>query len=125
MKLKQLIVAIVCCFALVGIQSAIAASDAIKTMAGIMMKLNHYPSDAEKGTLKGIVDGKSSAAEKTLATAMINLEHAATAADKKKLKALIEDDATPGPARAMAKIIMNLNHKPSGADKKVLKELMN
>ena len=52
MTLKRLIIAIVCCLLLTGIQSAFAASDAIKTMAGIMMGLNHYPSDAEKGTLR-------------------------------------------------------------------------
>lgn len=125
MNLKRLIVALICCAFLAGISSAFAASDAIKTMAGIMMKLNHYPSDAEKETLKGIVNGKATDAEKTLATAMINLQHSATAADKKKLNKLIADDSTPGPVRAMAKIIANLNHMPSGDDKKVLKDLMN
>lgn len=125
MKLKKLIVAIVCCASLAAIQSTIAASDAIKTMAGIMMGLNHYPSDSEKATLQGIVDGNASAAEKACATAMINLQHSATAADKKKLGDIIADDSTPGPVRAMAKIIANLNHMPSGDDKKVLKDLMN
>lgn len=125
MKLKHIIVAIICCASLAAIQATFAASDAVKTMAGIMMGLNHYPSDSEKGTLKGIVDGDSSAAEKACATAMINLEHSATAADKKKLGEIIADDSTPGPVRAIAKIISNLNHKPSADDKKVLKDLMN
>ena len=125
MNLKQITTALVCCALLAGIHTAFAASDAIKTMGGIMMKLNHYPSDAEKETLKGIVNGGASDAEKTLATAMINLQHAATAEDKKKLQKLIEDDSTPGPVRALAKVIANLNHMPSGDDKKVLKDLMN
>ena len=125
MKLKLLTVATVCSILLLAAQMTFSASDAVKTMAGIMMKLNHYPSDAEKGTLEGIVKGGASAAEKTCATAMINLQHSATADDKKKLGALIKDDATDGPVRALAKIIMNLNHKPSADDKKVLKELMN
>jgi len=124
MKLKQLIIAIVCCVLLVSVQSVFASGDAVKTMAGIMMGLNHYPSDAEKGTLKGIVDGDASAAEKACATAMINLQHSASADDKKKLNAIIGDDSTPGPVRALAKIIVNLNHMPSGDDKKVLKDLM-
>jgi len=125
MKLKQLIVTVVCCASLVVFSSVMAASDAVKTMAGIMMGLNHYPSDAEKATLKGIVDGGASDAEKACATAMINLQHAATADDKKKLNGIISDDSTPGPVRALAKIIVNLNHMPSGDDKKTLKELMN
>ena len=125
MKLKYFFVAVVCCASLVAIQSAIAASDAVKTMAGIMMGLNHYPSDSEKATLKGIVDGDASDAEKACATAMINLQHSASAADKEKLGKIIADDSTPGPVRAMAKVIVNLNHMPSGDDKKVLKELMN
>ena len=125
MKLKPLFIALICSTLLISLPSAFAASDAIKTMAGIMIKLNHYPSDAEKGTLKDIVKGKASEGEKALARAMINLEHQATAADKKKLEKLIGDDSTPGPVRALAKVIANLNHMPSDADKKVLKELMN
>lgn len=125
MKLKHLSIAIVCTVLLTGIQSVYAASDAVKTMAGIMMGLNHYPSDSEKETLKGIVGGTATEAEKAMATAMMNLQHQATAADKAKLQKLIDDDATPGPVRALAKIIANINHKPSSADKKVLKDLMN
>ena len=122
---KNLCIAIICLVSFLGIQSAMAASDAIKTMAGIMMGLNHYPSDAEKKTLKGIISGDASVAERILAASIINLQHAVTATDKENLEKLIKNDSTDGPVRALAKVIINLNHKPSAADKKVLKELMN
>jgi len=125
MNLRILMLTVVCCVSLAAFQSAIAASDAVKTMAGIMMGLNHYPSDSEKATLKGIVDGKASDAEKACATAMINLQHAATDADKATLNGVISDKKTPEDVRALAKIIVGLNHKPSEGDKETLKELMN
>lgn len=106
------------------ISQAIAEEDNIKTMAGIMMNLNHYPSDSEKETLREISLKSTNSYEKTMATAMINLEHAATAEDKKKLSQIIEDNAAPEDVKTLAKIIKDLNHKPSSDDKKKLEGLM-
>src|SRR6187402_657460 len=58
----------------------------VATMAGILLKLNHFASDPEKATLKQIVDDKAASEyEKTVAQALINVQHTATAADKTKL----------------------------------------
>ena len=96
----------------------------VQTMAGILMKLNHFASDAEKTQLKAIVDDKSAtAAEKTVATALINVQHKVSDADKPKLEALVKDkDATDG-IKTLAQVILNLNHTPSDSEKDKLKKL--
>ena len=125
MKIKYFVTGLVFCLSLIAFQMALAAGAATKTMAGIMVNLNHYPSDSDKETLKKLIsDGSTTDAEKTIATAMINLEHAATSADKEKLNKVMSNDAVPGPTRVLAEIVHNLNHKPSSSDKKKLKEIM-
>ncbi|WP_455221028.1 hypothetical protein, partial [Kaarinaea lacus] len=115
MKAKYFVTGLIFCLSLLATQVLLAAaSEATKTMAGIMMGLNHYPSDAEKETLKKLInEGSTTDAEKTIATAMINLEHSATAEDKKKLGKVTGDNSVPEPTRTLAGIVSNLNHKPS------------
>jgi len=108
-----------------GAQSALAASQAVREMAGIMDHLEHYPSDAEKSKLKGIIDSNGSTAqERVLATAISNLKHHATDADKDKLKQVMNDTAAPAEVRELAGIILNINHMPSAADKSKLEQMM-
>jgi hypothetical protein len=96
----------------------------VKTMAGILVKLNHFPSDAEKATLKAIVDNKASPeAERTVAQALINLQHQVGSADKPKLEALVKDKATAEPIRTLSTVILSLNHMPSAADKAKLAKI--
>jgi hypothetical protein len=103
---------------------AMAADENVKTMAEIMLKLNHYPSDSEKETLRQIsLSSTATDAEKTMANAMINLEHTATAEDKKKLSKIIKDDSVSQDERTLAKIIHDVEHKPSAKDKEKLKKL--
>ena len=127
MKMRKLgFVLLVLLFGLaqIVVSQAIAGDENIKTMAQIMMNLNHYPSASEKETLREISLKSTDGYEKTMATAMINLEHAATAEDKQKLNKILQDDAAPEEVKTLAKIIHDLNHKPSSDDKKKLKDLM-
>jgi len=101
-----------------------AASKNVQTMAGILMRLNHFPSDAEKATLKGIVDNKAATeGERTVAQALINLQHKVAAADQPKLQALVKDAKTPESIQTLSSIILSLNHTPSDADKDRLKKI--
>ncbi len=110
---------------MLGAQTALAASAAVKEMAGIVMHLNHFPSDAEKVKLKGIVDNKGSTGqERVVATAISNLKHQAAAEDKDKLKQVMDDAAAPAEVRDLAGIVLNINHKPSAADKGKLEQMM-
>ena len=86
MKTKSLLLFIL--FIMLAFPHFVFAGDNVKTMAQIMINLNHYPSDSEKDTLRQISLTSTSDHEKTIANAMINLQHAATDADKKKLTGL-------------------------------------
>ncbi len=108
------------------VQPAQASQDskAVKTMAGILLKLNHFPSDAEKKTLQGLIDDKATTAhERTLAHALMHLQHAATAEDKPKLAAIGKDAAAPASVRTLADILLRLNHMPNAADKEKLADI--
>ncbi|NOZ52861.1 MAG: hypothetical protein GXP08_06915 [Gammaproteobacteria bacterium] len=106
-------------------QNVFASSESIKTMAGIMSHLNHYPNSAEKETLNKLLkETTTTDIEKTLATAIINLQHSATAADKKKLSKIINDNSASRSIRDLATIIHNLDHQPSPADIQKLKSMM-
>ncbi len=110
---------------MLGAQTALAASAAVKEMAGIVMHLDHFPSDAGKVKLKGIVDNKGSTEqERVLATAISNLEHQVAAKDKDKLKQVMNDAAAPAEVKELAGIILNINHKASAADKTKLERMM-
>lgn len=97
----------------------------VKTMADIMLKLNHYPSDGEKATLREIVHSKdASDTQKALATAMINLQHKVSSQDVPKLKSVMQDNNASAGEKALANIIIGLNHSPSDTDKRALQKLI-
>jgi hypothetical protein len=103
---------------------AAAETKAVQTMAGILVKLNHFPSDAEKQTLKTIIDDKQTTPhERVVAQALLNIQHKAAAEDKAKLDALLKDTTVPDSVKTLASTIANLNHTPSDADKEKLKKL--
>lgn len=96
----------------------------VRTMAGILAKLNHFPGDAEKKTLQAIVDDKTAGAnEKTLATAILNLMHSAAAADKTKLDAVAKDMKASESVRSLAGVIARVQHTVAEADKATVTKL--
>ena len=110
---------------MLGAQAAPAASAAVRDMAGIMMHLEHYPSDADKAKLKAIVDDKGSTEqERVIATAITNLNHKVAAGDADKLKKVVGDMSAPAEVRDLAGIVLNINHMPSAADKSKLQMLL-
>ena len=69
-----------------------APSANVQTMAGILAKLNHFPNDAEKATLGGIVKSPTATAhEKAIAQALMNMQHSVGAADKPSSKRSLKD----------------------------------
>lgn len=102
-----------------------AQGEAVSTMAGIVMHLNHYPSGSDKKTLAAIAqDAHTTAGEKVLATALMNMRHQVGGADAKKLRALVADEHADKGERELADILLGLNHKPSASDKKRLRSLI-
>ncbi|HEY0666400.1 MAG TPA: hypothetical protein VGD24_10065 [Gallionella sp.] len=110
---------------LLAAQPALAASAAVREMAGIMAHLSHYPSDAEKARLQGIVDSQESTGqERVLAGAIINLKHKAADRDKDRLRQLANDATAPAEVRDLAGIVLNISHKPGAEDKRRLEQMM-
>jgi hypothetical protein len=96
----------------------------VRTIAGILAKLNHNASADEKKQLQTIVDDKSaSMAEHTVAMSIIGFQHKVTDADKAKLETLAKDAAAPAPLKTMATILVGMNHTPSAAEKETLTKL--
>lgn len=124
MKNKYLLVLLSVAGLMLGSQSALAVSAAVREMAGIVMHLNHYPSDTEKVRLGAIAADKGSTEpERVIATAISNLEHKVTAMDADKLRKVTGDMSAPAEVRDLAGIVLNINHKPSAADKGKLEAL--
>lgn len=102
----------------------LADEPAIKTMARITMNLNHFPSDDDKATLKGIIDSDDSSEEAAdIAMAISNMQHKVLEEDVDRLEDIISDDRTGADARKLASILLRVNHTPSDEDKKTLAAL--
>lgn len=100
---------------------AVAAS---RTIAEIMIGLHHYPTDAEKVTLRQLETAETSSAnEKVIAQALASLQHKVADADRPKLEAITRNESATGAERALANILLNLNHQPSDGDISVLKHI--
>jgi hypothetical protein len=102
----------------------LADDGAIKTMARITMNLNHFPSDDDKATLKGIVDSDDSSEEAAnIAMALANFQHEVLGKDTERLSDIVDDESSDADARKLAGILLRTNHSPSEEDKTVLAAL--
>jgi len=114
-------------FLLVGMAMNVASaaeSQAVQSMAGILLQLQHYPSDAAKQTLGKIVEDKSSTAdERTVAHALMDVQHMVAPADKPALEAIVADSKASASIKTLANIILGLHHMPSDSDKEKLRAL--
>jgi hypothetical protein len=101
-----------------------AESKAVKTMAGILINLHHFPSDSDKMALAQITQDKSATAdERTVAQALIDVQHTVAAADKPKLEAIVGNAKAADSVKTLAGVILDLHHMPSDADKAKLQPL--
>lgn len=99
-------------------------SDNVKTIAGILAAVNHFPGDAEKTTLQAIVDSESApAAEKAIAQALINMQHTVPAADKEKLEAIVNDETASESVKQLAGILAGINHMVGDEEKAALTKM--
>ena len=104
--------------------NAMAHDASIKSMAGIIMHLNHYPSDSDKKTLAAIAsDDHVSSGERTLAGALMRMQHSVEGQDAAALRALTADKHASQDERELATILLGIHHHPSASDQKQLKSL--
>jgi hypothetical protein len=124
MRYRVYILSVVLLLAVAVTPLAAAETKAVQTMSGILMKLNHFPSDAEKKTLQQLVDDKTTTAdERVVAQALINMKHKPAAEDQTKLEAVAKSKTASESVKTLATIVAGLNHTPSEADKEKLKKL--
>jgi hypothetical protein len=124
MRYRVYILSVVLLLAVAVTPLAAAETKAVQTMSGILMKLNHFPSDAEKKTLQAIVDDKTTTAdERVVAQALINMKHKPAAEDQTKLEAVAKSKTASESVKTLATIVAGLNHTTSEADKEKLKKL--
>jgi len=104
---------------------ASASDSAISTMAGIVMHLNHYPSDSEKQTLANIIqDEHATAGEKALAGALMRMRHSVQGSDAAALQDLTSNKQASHDERKLAEILLGITHHPSASDRQQLQSLL-
>lgn len=125
MKYRTAILSLILFLGVVANVTNAAQSKAVQTMATILLHLQHFPSDADKESLKQITEDKAATPdERAVAQALMDVQHVVAAADKPKLEAVVKDDKAAGSVRTLASIILSLKHMPSEGDKEKLKALM-
>ncbi|MEO7191281.1 MAG: hypothetical protein ABI051_09510 [Vicinamibacterales bacterium] len=98
---------------------------AVKTMATILMTMEHFPTPADKTALKALADDKATTPQElVLVNAITNLQHSVSAADKPKVEALATDTAASAGVKTLGGIVAKFTHKvASDAEKAELKKL--
>jgi hypothetical protein len=120
----RIVVSVALFLGVVGTVINAAESKAVQTMAAILLHLQHFPTDADKQSLKQITEDRSATTdERTVAQALMDVQHTAAAADKPKLEAILKEAKASSSVKTLASIILNLKHMPSENDKKKLKAL--
>lgn len=112
--------------ALIGFFSQFSMADNASSateIAGIVVAMNHFASDADKAKLMAISADESLAGPvREMATAVANISHAATAEGKAAMAAIVAGDA-PDRAKVLAGVIAGFNHMASADDKARITEL--
>jgi hypothetical protein len=110
----------------IGLFSPFAMADnasSAKEIAGIVVGMSHFPSDAEKAQLMAIsADDSLADAVRAMATAVSNISHAANAEGKAAMANIVGSQA-PDRAKALAGAIASFNHAASADDKTKVTEL--
>ena len=103
---------------------AAAPSKAVKTMAGILATVNHFPNDDQKKTLNALAaEPTTTADEKVLIGALVGMQHSVAATDKPKVEAIAKSATAPAGTKAVAEILARFLHMANAADKATLTKL--
>ncbi|MBS0365696.1 MAG: hypothetical protein JSR67_07740 [Proteobacteria bacterium] len=124
MKYRVVILSAVLSLGLAASAAHAAESQAVRTMAGILLHLQHFATDTDKQSLKQIVqDSSATPDEHTVAEALMDVKHTVPAADRPKLAAIVKDDKASAGVKTLASVLLELKHVPSAGDKEKLEPL--
>jgi len=97
-------------------QSASADTPAAATLAGILLTMQHFPSDEQKATLEGIAgDEQVDKDLRMIAGAMSNIQHQVPDEERAVLQAIAGDPAASDAAKTLASAALAFKHQlPEG-----------
>lgn len=114
--------------AALGMFSQFALADnesAAKSIAGVLVNFNHFPSAEEKVALQAISEDEGTGrAFRAVALAVHNMQHAATAEDKAIMAQIMTNDMAASEAKELAGIVAGINHMPSAEAKTALQAML-
>lgn len=119
---KVLLVAAISMFS----QFALADNEAAaKSIAGVLVNFNHFPSAEEKVTLHAISEDEDTGrAFRAVALAVHNMAHAASSEDKAIMAEIMVNDMAESVAKELAGIVAGINHMPSADAKAALQAML-
>jgi hypothetical protein len=99
-------------------------SKAVKSIASVLMDIQHFPNDAQKKTLTTVAaDSATTAQEKVLIQAILGMMHSINDADKPKVEAIMKDASAPAGVKSIATILDHFLHMVNAEDKATLQKL--
>jgi len=100
-------------------------SNAGRTMAQIIIELNHVPKDEQRAALEEVAGSSSlTAAEKVIVASMLNINHKVQFDDKKALLGVITSPGASPSERSLAGALYRFNHQPNDKDVAIISQLL-
>ena len=94
-------------------------------MAGVLMELNHFPTDADKASLQALAEDSSlTEAERILAGMLMTLRHMPSAEEKTQLQAIAGDEQAPQAVRDLAAVLHDLQHRVDAEGRETLAAIL-
>ncbi|MEX0963563.1 MAG: hypothetical protein WDZ52_05915 [Pseudohongiellaceae bacterium] len=100
-------------------------ADAQKVIAGVLVNLNHFPSDADKAALMAVAEDSSvGRGYRALAGVVSAISHSATAEGKEVTSQILASNEAPADLKTLATIVANLSHTASAEAKATLTAML-
>ena len=93
----------------------------IKSMAKILLEMNHFPSDSNKKVLQNMINSNAATKnEKIIANAILKIKHSNDTSDEVLLQSLIDDADTTKAIKNLSRSILTFNHNINSSDRENL-----
>lgn len=103
---------------------ALAADSPAASLAGVLVNMNHFPSDADKATLHGIASDESVDEDlRAIAQAIAGIQHTPQPTDQARLNGILSDESASPAEKTLAGAVLRFEHKVSVEDKAALEAL--
>lgn len=105
-------------------QPASADTAAVPTLAGILLTMQHFPSDEQKATLEAIAGNEQVDKDlRIIAGAISNIQHQVPDEEHAVLQAIVDDPSASKAAKTLASAALGFRHQLSAGDREALQGL--